>query len=92
MNDLINALSNLLSNVILPNLRSVQARQAEQMEQSARVEAAITELRQHIELQFNHMNSQLNHNYEELTRLRDALIVLKLEQASLANQKLNLIH
>jgi hypothetical protein len=92
MNDLISALSNLLSNVILPTLRSVQTRQAEQMEQSARVEAAIVDLRQHIELQFNHMNVQLNHNFDELTRLRDALIVLKLEQATLAGQRPNLIH
>lgn len=92
MNDLFNALSNLLSNVIHPTLRSVQSRQAEQIEQSARIAAAITELCRHIELQFSDMNAQLNHNYDELARLRDALAVLKLEQAHLAVHRPNLIH
>jgi len=79
------ALSHLLSGVILPALKRVQERQGEQIAQSDRIEAAIQELRQHIELQFSHLNAQLAHNCDELLRLRATLIALQIERSSMNN-------
>ena len=59
MNEPFDSLSRLLSDVILPNLKSVQVSQAEQIAANDRLEMAIEELRLHLESQFAHLTAQL---------------------------------
>jgi hypothetical protein len=59
MSDPFTSLSRLLSDVILPNLKSVQMSQAEQIAANDRLETAIEELRLHLESQFVHLTAQL---------------------------------
>jgi hypothetical protein len=59
MNELFASLSRLLSDVILPNLKAVQASQSEQIAANDRLEQAIEELRLHMDSQFAHLTAQL---------------------------------
>ena len=59
MNELFDSLNRLLSDVILPNLKSVQVSQAEQIAANDRLENAIEGLRLHLESQFAHLSAQL---------------------------------
>jgi hypothetical protein len=59
MDDPLASLSMLLSDVILPNLKSVQVSQAEQIAANDRLEMAIEELRLHLASQFAHLAAQL---------------------------------
>jgi dynactin complex subunit len=59
MNEPFDTLTQLLSSVILPNLKSVQTSQAEQIAANDRMEEAIEELRVHLEAQFSHLTAQL---------------------------------
>ena len=73
MNEALQALSNLLSQVILPNLKSVQVSQAEQISANDRLETAIDELRMHLDAQFNQLSSQLTACRAELALTQAAL-------------------
>ena len=53
------SLTRLLSDVILPNLKSVQASQQEQMAANERLELEIEELRLHLNSQFAHLTALL---------------------------------
>ena len=59
MNEPVDVLTRLLSDVILPNLKTVQRSQNEQIAANDRLEAAIDELRLHIASQFAHLAAQL---------------------------------
>ena len=59
MNDPIISLTRLLIDVILPNLKSVQVSQTEQIAANDRLENAIEELHLHLESQFAHLSAQL---------------------------------
>lgn len=59
MNDPMPTLTHLLSDVILPNLKSVQQSQSEQIAANDRLEQAIVELRLHLEKQFGTLTAQL---------------------------------
>ena len=59
MDDLLAPLTRLLSDVILPNLKAVQARQAEQIAANASLENSIEELRVHLASQFALLAAQL---------------------------------
>jgi hypothetical protein len=59
MNDSLDLLSRLLSEVILPNLQAVQTSQNEQIAANDRLELAVEELRQHLDSQFAHLSAQL---------------------------------
>ena len=59
MSDPFVSLTMLLSDVILPNLKTVQMSQAEQIAANDRLENAIEELRLHLESQFAHLSAQL---------------------------------
>jgi len=72
MNDLFDSLNRLLSDVILPNLKSVQASQAEQIAANDRLESAIEELRQHLDSQFAHLSAQLTSCRAELAAAQAA--------------------
>jgi len=53
------AVTQLLIDVVLPNLKTVQVSQSEQIAANDRLENAIEELRMHLESQFAHLNAQL---------------------------------
>ncbi len=55
MEEPIETLTRLLSDVILPNLKSVQASQQQQMAANERLEREIDELRLHLKSQFDHL-------------------------------------
>jgi hypothetical protein len=59
MDDPIVSLSRILIDVILPNLKSVQVSQSEQIAANDRLENAIEELNLHLESQFAHLSAQL---------------------------------
>ena len=78
MDEPLASLSRLLSDVILPNLKSVQTSQAEQIAANDRLEMAVEELRLHLESQFAHLTAQLTACRAELAATQ---AVLKAEQA-----------
>jgi hypothetical protein len=73
MNEPFASLAQLLSGVILPNLKSVQASQAEQIAANDRLEIAIEELRLHLESQFAHLSAQLTACRAELAATQAVL-------------------
>jgi len=81
MNEIYEHLSHLLSEVIAPNLKSVQISQKEQIASNDRLEYAIEELRIHMESQFAHFSAQLTACRAELAATQ---AVLKAAQASSA--------
>jgi hypothetical protein len=78
MNEALASLSRLLCDVILPNLKSVQESQAEQIAANDRLEQAIEDLRTHLESQFAHLSAQLTACRAELAATQ---AVLKAAQA-----------
>jgi len=73
MDEPIAVLSALLSDVILPNLKSVQQSQAEQIAANDRLEHAIEELRLNMESQFAHLTAQLTACRAEVLKAAQAL-------------------
>ncbi|MGO9316307.1 MAG: hypothetical protein ACLPXT_09680 [Terracidiphilus sp.] len=59
MSEPYDSLTQILIDVILPNLKSVQVSQAEQIAANDRLEESIEELRLHLESQFAHLSAQL---------------------------------
>jgi len=59
MNETLDPITRLLRDLILPNLKTVQVSQSEQIAANDRLENAIEELRLHIESQFAHLSAQL---------------------------------
>jgi hypothetical protein len=59
MNENFAPLTRILTDAILPNLKAVQASQAEQIAANDRLENAIEELRLHLSSQFAHLSAQL---------------------------------
>ena len=59
MNEPKDVVAQLLSDVILPNLKAVQASQQEQIAANDRLEQAIEELRLHLDSQFAYLSAQL---------------------------------
>lgn len=59
MNDPLNAVTSLLMEVVLPNLKSVQGSQKEQIAANDRLEEAIDDLRMHLDSQFAHLAAQI---------------------------------
>jgi len=73
MNDPLSTVARLLTEVILPNLQSVQASQAEQIAANDRLEQAIEELRMHLSAQFAQLAAQLTACRVELAATQAAL-------------------
>ena len=63
----------LLSDVILPNLKAVQASQGEQIAANDRLEEAIEELRSHLDSRFAHLSAQLTACRAEVAAMQAAL-------------------
>jgi multidrug resistance efflux pump len=83
MNDPVDTIAHLLSGVILPNLKAVQASQTEQIAANDRLENAIEELRLHLESQLAHLSAQLTACRAELAA---AQAVLKAAQSGVLGQ------
>jgi len=73
MPDPLASLSQLLSDVILPNLKAVQESQAEQIAANDRLEQSIEDLRTHLELQFALLSAQLTACQADLAATQAAL-------------------
>ena len=86
MNEIIGKLSQLLSEVILPNLKAVQNSQNEQIAANDRLEHDIEELRVHLEAQFANLSAQLTACRAELSATQ---AVLKATQAQIGTSKPN---
>ena len=67
------ALSQVLAEVVVPNLQAVQRSQAEQIAANDRLEAAIEDLRTHLESQFALLAAQLTACQAELAATQAAL-------------------
>jgi hypothetical protein len=73
MSDPLTTLAQLLSDVILPNLKAVQVSQGEQIAANDRLELAIEDLRSYIESQFALLSAQLTACQAELAATQAAL-------------------
>ena len=73
MNDPFASLTQLLAEVILPNLKAVQVNQTEQIAANDRLEVAIEDLRTHIESQFALLSAKLTACQAELAATQAAL-------------------
>lgn len=73
MDEPIAVLSALLSDVILPNLKSVQVSQGEQIAANDRLEIEIDELRLHLNSQFAHLAAQLTACRAEIAATQEVL-------------------
>ena len=73
MNDPFAALSQVLADVVVPNLQAVQQNQAEQIAANDRLEEAIGELRAYLESRFALLSAQLTACQAELAATQAAL-------------------
>lgn len=72
MSDPFAPLAQILTDVILPNLKAVEVSQAEQIAANDRLENAIEELRLHLASQFAHLSAQLTACRAELAAFKAA--------------------
>jgi len=91
MDDPFVSLTRVLTDVILPNLQSVQASQSEQIAANDRLENAIEELRQHLESQFAHLSAQLTACRAELAAAQ-AAFQARTQSGAVGPDRTNLIH
>jgi hypothetical protein len=73
MSDPLESFSQLLADVVLPNLQAVQATQSEQIAANNRLMLAIEELRMHLDAQFAHLAAQLTACRAELAATQAVL-------------------
>jgi hypothetical protein len=86
------AVTQLLIDVVLPNLKTVQVSQTEQIAANDRLENAIEELRLHLESQFAHLTAQLTACRAELAATQVMLIATQARHGLAAPDRLTLIH
>ena len=72
MSDPFAPIAQILTDVILPNLKAVEVSQAEQIAANDRLENAIEELRLHLASQFAHLSAQLTACRAELAAAQAA--------------------
>ncbi|MGD0940326.1 MAG: hypothetical protein ABR905_11495 [Terracidiphilus sp.] len=92
MDELFAPLTQLLTGVILPNLKNVQLSQAEQIAANDRLENAIEELRLHLESQFAHLSAQLTACRAEVAATQAAFLAVQAKHGLLAPERAPLIH
>jgi hypothetical protein len=73
MNNPFAPLTQLLAEVVLPNLKAVQMSQSEQIAANDRLEHAIEDLRAHLQSQFAQLSAQLTACQAELAATQAAL-------------------
>jgi len=92
MSEPIVAVTRLLIDVILPNLKAVQLNQAEQIAANDRLENAIEELRQHLESQFAHLSAQLTACRAELAAAQAAFRAVHEQSGGPGSEYTTIIH
>jgi len=92
MSEPIAAVTRLLIDVILPNLKTVQVSQAEQIAANDRLENAIEELRVHLESQFAHLSAQLTACRAELAAAQAAFNSVHVQNGTLGPDYTTIIH
>lgn len=92
MNDPFASLTQLLSGVVLPNLRAVQVSQSEQIAANDRLEQSIEELRVHLESHFAHLSAQLTACRAELAATQAALKAYQIQSGTRPPDRTELIH
>lgn len=86
------AISRLLIDVVLPNLKTVQVSQTEQIAANDRLENAIEELRLHLASQFAHLQAQLTACRAELAATQALLKAAQAHQSVVTPDRPTLIH
>jgi hypothetical protein len=92
MTDPLASLTQLLAEVILPNLKAVQVSQAEQIAANDRLEQAIEDLRNHLDTQFARLAAQLTACQAELAATQAALKAAQIKAGLRAPEGKLLIH
>jgi hypothetical protein len=92
MEEPIESIARLLSDVILPNLKSAQASQQEQIAANQRLELEIDELRVHLNSQFAHLTALLTACRAEVAATQAILKAVRSQNASPTPQGGTLIH
>lgn len=92
MNDPFDPLFRLLNDVILPNLKTVQTSQAEQIAANDRLENAIEELRLHLKSQFAHLSAQLTACRAELAVAQATFQAAQAQKGALQPDPNRMIH
>jgi hypothetical protein len=92
MNDAMSSLTLLLSDVILPNLKSVQVSQSEQIAANDRLEQAIEDLRTNLEGQFALLSIRLTACQAELAATQAALKAAQAQAGIKMPQGKQLVH
>jgi hypothetical protein len=92
MNEPLVSLSRFLTGAILPNLKSVQASQTEQIAPNDRLETAIEELRLNLESQFASLSAQLTACRAELAATQAIFHATQVQRGLLVPDIMTLIH
>jgi len=92
MDDLNAPLIRLLTDVVLPNLKAVQASQSEQIAANDRIELAIEELQTHMKSQFALLNAQLTACRAEIAALQAALEATQAQRNSPGAMRVTHVH
>lgn len=92
MDEPLSTLARLLSDVILPNLKAVQASQGKQIAANDRLETAIEELRMHLNAQFATLSAQLTACRAELAATQAILQAVQSKQGLQGLDRPTLIH
>ena len=82
----------LITDVVLPNLKIVQASQIEQIAANDRLENDIEELRLHLESQFAHLSAQLTACRAELAAAQATYSATQVQRGLLGPDIMTLIH
>ena len=82
------SLTQILTDVVLPNLKSVQVSQAEQIAANDRLENSIEELRLELASQFAHLSAQLTACRAELAAFK----AVHIQNGTLEPDRTTLIH
>ena len=86
------AVTRLLIDVILPNLKTVQVSQAEQIAANDRLENAIEELRLHLGSQFAYLSAQLTACRAEVAAAQAAFKAVHTQNGMMEPDGTTLIH
>jgi signal transduction protein with GAF and PtsI domain len=92
MDDPIGSLAQLLTDVILPNMKAVHASQAEQIAGNDRLEQAIEELQNHMRSQFALLDAQLTGCRAEIAALHAALEAAGAQRGAAGREQTGLVH
>ena len=92
MDDPLAPLTHLLSDVILPNLKSVQASQLEQIAANDQLEQAIEDLQAHIRSQFALLNARITACRAEIGALQAVLEEAQARNDPAGREQATIVH